>query len=321
MSATSPLHALLGIRYPLLCAPMAGISGGRLAAAVSRAGGLGFIGGGYGDRDWLVEQLALTEGQPFGVGFISWALSRQPELLDIALRARPRAVLLSFGELGRQAARVREAGIPLIAQVQTVRQAATAAGSGADLIVAQGGEAGGHGGWRGTIALVPAVVDAVAPLPVVAAGGIADGRGLAAALMLGACGALCGTAFYACDESLAHESAKRRLVEAGGDDTVKGPMFDWLRGLEWPPGPWALRTLRNASTDRWAGDLDGLRRTLGAQQQALDQARRRADFDISPVIAGEAVDLVRERRPASAVVTGIVQQAARCLAQPSSILH
>lgn len=314
----STLRTLLGIRHPLLCAPMASVSGGRLAAAVSRAGGLGFIGGGYGDRDWLVEQFALCEGQPFGVGFISWALARQPQLLDLALQAQPRAVLLSFGELGDLGARVREAGVPLIAQVQTVAQAADAARVGADIVVAQGGEAGGHGGWRGTMALVPAVVDAVAPLPVVAAGGIADGRGLAAALMLGASGALCGTAFYACDESLAHDEAKRRLVLARGDDTVKGPVFDWLRDLEWPEGPWSLRTLRNASTERWSDDLPGLRRTLPEQQQAFKQARRHADFDIAPVIAGEAADLVRERRSAGAVVADFVQQAARSLGQPPS---
>lgn len=315
----STLRTLLGIQHPLLCAPMAGISGGRLAAAVSRAGGLGFIGGGYGDRDWLVEQLALCEGQPFGVGFISWALARQPELLDLALHARPRAVLLSFGELGDLGARVREAGVPLIAQVQTVAQAVDAARAGADIVVAQGGEAGGHGGWRGTMALVPAVVDAVAPLPVVAAGGIADGRGLAAALMLGASGALSGTAFYACDESLAHDEAKRRLVLAGGDDTVKGPVFDWLRDLAWPEGPWSLRTLRNAATERWSNDLAGLRRALPEQQHAFKAARHLADFDIAPVIAGEAADLVRERRSAGAVVADFVQQAARSLGQPPSI--
>lgn len=312
----SSLRTLLGVRHPLLCAPMAGISGGRLAAAVSEAGGLGFIGGGYGDRDWLVEQLGLCAGQPFGVGFISWALLRQPELLEIALQARPRAVLLSFGELSELGARVRKAGVPLIAQVQTVRQAVDAANAGADILVAQGGEAGGHGGWRGTMALVPAVVDAVAPLPVVAAGGIADGRGLAAALMLGASGAMCGTAFYACDESLAHEEAKRRLVLASGDDTVKGPMFDWLRDLTWPEGPWSLRTLRNAATERWSDDLAELRRALPEQRRALEQARQRADFDIAPVIAGEAADLVRVRCPARTLVADLVQQAARCLAQP-----
>jgi nitronate monooxygenase len=316
----STLRTLLGIRHPLLCAPMAGISGGRLAAAVSRAGGLGFIGGGYGDHDWLLEQIQLCDGQPFGVGFITWALARQPQLLDLALQAKPRAVLLSFGELGELGARVQEAGVPLLAQVQTVAQAIEAARAGADIVVAQGGEAGGHGGWRGTMALVPAVVDAVAPLPVVAAGGIADGRGLAAALMLGAEGALCGTAFYACDESLAHDEAKHRLVLAHGDDTVKGPMFDWLRNFDWPQGPWSLRTLRNASTDRWAQDLAGLRRTLPEQQQAFAQARHHADFDIAPVIAGEAADLVRERRTASAVVAELVQQAASLLKQPPSTL-
>jgi nitronate monooxygenase len=314
----STLLHLLGIRYPLLGAPMAGISGGRLAAAVSRAGGLGFIGGGYGDRDWLVEQLALCEGQPFGVGFIGWALARQPGLLDLALQARPRAVLLSFGALDELGARVRAAGVPLIAQVQTVAHALDAAHAGADVVVAQGGEAGGHGGFRGTMALVPAVVDAVSPVPVVAAGGIADGRGLAAALMLGASGVLCGTALYACDESLAHDEAKRRLVLAGGDETVKGPMFDWLRGLAWPEGPWSLRTLRNAATDRWGGDLAGLRGSLLEQQQALEQAHRHADFDVAPVIVGEAADLVRERRPAGVVVADLIQQAARCLGQPSS---
>lgn len=314
----STLRTLLGIRHPLLCAPMAAISGGRLAAAVSRAGGLGFIGGGYGNRDWLVEQLALCDGLPFGVGFISWALATQPELLDLTLQAQPRAVLLSFGEPGDLGARVREAGVPLIIQVQTVAQAVDAARAGADIVVAQGGEAGGHGGWRGTMALVPAVVDAVAPLPVVAAGGIGDGRGLAAALMLGASGALCGTAFYACDESLAQDEAKRRLVLASGDDTVKGPIFDWLRGLEWPKGPWSLRTLRNASTERWGEDLTGLRRTLTEQQEALEQARRHVDFDIAPVIAGEAADLVRERRSAGAIVADFVQLAARSLGQPPS---
>lgn len=316
-STTQALRALLGVRHPVLSAPMAGVAGGRLAAAVGRAGGLGFIGGGYGDRDWLAEQLSLCEGQPFGVGFIGWALQRQPALLAMALRARPRAVLLSFGALGDAAAQVHAADAVLIAQVQTRQQAVDAVAAGAEVVVAQGGEAGGHGGWRGTMALVPAVVDAVAPRPVLAAGGIGDGRGLAAAWMLGAAGVLCGTAFYACNESLAHPHAKRRLVEAGGDDTVKSPMFDWLRGLDWPEGPWSLRTLGNAATRRWAADLPALRDALPAQRQAFEQARARGDFDTVPVIAGEAADLVRAARPAQAVVDAIVRQAAQCLATPS----
>jgi nitronate monooxygenase len=292
---------LLGITHPLLSAPMAGVAGAGLALAVSRAGGLGFIGGGYGDRAWLTAQLVGCEGQVFGVGFITWALRQQPELLDLTLAAKPRAVMLSFGDLSPFAERVL-----LVAQVQTVRQARDAAALGAQLIVAQGGEAGGHGGQRGTLALVPAVVDAVAPLPVVAAGGVADGRGMAAAFMLGASGVLCGTAFYACHESLAHDHAKRRVVAASGDDTLKSTLFDRVRGLDWPAGPWSLRTLRNGYAERWAGDLAAVERDLVAHQQRVHDARASGDFDIAPVIAGEAADLVRAARPAAEVVQAMV---------------
>lgn len=199
--------------------------------------------------------------------------------------------------------------------MQTLRQATEAALCGARIIVAQGGEAGGHGGLRGTMALVPAVVDAVSPLPVVAAGGIGDGRGLAAALMLGAVGVLCGTAFYACEESLAHPQAKRRLVQANGDDTVKGPLFDLVRGLAWPEGPWALRTLRNRYAERWAQDLDGVRDNLARQQARFALARQSGNLDIAPVIAGEAVDFVRCSAPAGAVLRAMVSDCATLLAR------
>ncbi|MEZ5701359.1 MAG: nitronate monooxygenase [Burkholderiaceae bacterium] len=158
--------------------------------------------------------------------------------------------------------------------------------------------------------LVPAVVDAVAPPPVVAAGGIADGRGVAAALMLGAQGVLYGTAFYACDESLAHPEARRRLVAASGDHTFKGPLFDLLRGLEWPEGPWSLRTLRNALSDdlakRWAADPQARSSELAAMQTRMAEARELGDFDTAPVIAGEAADLVHEARPAAAVMRALM---------------
>lgn len=325
MTPPDPIHTpvceLLGLRYPVLLAPMAGVSGGRLAAAVSRAGGLGLIGGGYGDAGWLSEQLALIEQQPVGVGFISWALRRQPELLELVLAARPRAMMLSFGDLAPAGAQVRDGGAVLIAQVQTVGQAVAAARQGAQLIVAQGGEAGGHGGLRGTLALVPAVVDAVAPLPVLAAGGIADGRGLASVLMLGAAGALCGTLFYASVESLAHQRAKQALVHSSGDDTVKSPLYDLLRGLDWPTGPWGLRTLSNALTRRWAGDLDALQQDLALHRAQLQQARDLGDFDLAPVIAGEAADLVHHICPAEQALQEMVGQCARLLEQAPRFLH
>lgn len=306
LSSSAVLTDLLGIAHPVLLAPMAGISGGLLAAAVSRAGGLGLIGAGYGDRTWLGEQLALCAGEVFGVGFITWALRQQPDLLRQALDARPRAVFLSFGAIDDLAHQVRDAGAVLIAQVQTVEQAREAVARGAQVIVAQGGEAGGHGGLRGTMAFVPAVVDAVSPVPVLAAGGIADGRGLVAALMLGAAGVLCGTVFYATGESLGHPAAKQRLLEASGDDTVKSPVFDMIRGLEWPPGPWQLRTLRNEFSQRWADDLPGLIRALPTETNSYTKARERGDFDVAALIAGEAADLVRSIQPAEQVVRSML---------------
>jgi nitronate monooxygenase len=165
--------------------------------------------------------------------------------------------MLSFGAIEELTAPVRDAGVVLIAQVQTVQQARQAIAHGAQVVVAQGGEAGGHGGLRGTMALVPAVVDAVGAVPVVAAGGIADGRGLAAALVLGASSALCGTSFVAATESLAPEQAKQRLLQGGGDDTIKSPVFDLARGLHWSAGPWQLRTMRNPFIDRWGKELAG----------------------------------------------------------------
>jgi nitronate monooxygenase len=313
-SASSALTALLEVQHPILLAPMAGVSGGRLAAAVSRAGGLGFVGAGYGESEWLRHELAHCEGLSIGIGFITWALRTQPELLRQALDARPKAVFLSFGPIGELAQPILDAGAVLIAQVQTVHQAREAVAAGAQIIVAQGGEAGGHGGVRGTLALVPATVDAVGQVPVLAAGGIGDGRGLAAALMLGASGVVCGTAFYPAVESLAHASAKERLVGASGDDTLKSPVFDMARGLNWPGGPWSLRTLRNRFTERWSEDIPALEREINEQMRGYQQARIEGNFDIAALIAGEAADMVQSIKPASEIVQSMVDQCEALLA-------
>jgi nitronate monooxygenase len=315
MHAPSKLTELLAIRHPVLLAPMAGISGGRLAAAVSAAGGLGFLGGGYCDGKWLKEQLALCDGPSVGIGFITWALRTQPDLMHTALKAKPRAVFLSFGAIDGLATTVRETGAVLIVQVQTVGQAREAVAQGAQVVVAQGGEAGGHGGWRGTMALVPAIVDAIGDVPVVAAGGIADGRGLAAALMLGASGVLCGTAFYAAVESLAHEASKQRLIDASGDDTLKSPVFDIARGLNWPDGPWQLRALRNRYTQRWAHDVPALQAAITEESISYQRARASGDFDVAATIVGEAADMVRTIRPAAQIIHSMVDQCDQLLSR------
>ena len=225
------LTRMFDLKHPIVLGPMGGVAGGRLAAAVSNAGGLGLVGGGYGDPAWLrreLDHVTQETKRPWGVGLITWAIKR--EALDLALSYRPSAFVLSFGDPRPYAEAVRSAGCKLICQVQDVEQARVAKEAGADLIVAEGKEAGGHSGARSTLPLVPAVVDAVAPIPIVAAGGIADGRGLAAALMLGAHGALLGTRFYASIEAIGTDAAKARIAGAAGDDTARSRVFDIVRG-------------------------------------------------------------------------------------------
>lgn len=311
----TPLTRLLNIRHPILLAPMAGSAGGRLAAAVSAAGGLGIIGGGYGERNWLNAQLDLAEGSLVGVGFITWSLRNRPELLDLALEREPAAIMLSFDEFTPFVERIHGAGCKLIAQVQTLAQAREAAALGADVVVAQGTEAGGHGANRATLPLVPAVVDAVAPTPVVAAGGIADGRGLAAALMLGAAGVLMGSRFYASAESLAPEAAKRAAVEGEGDTTLRSSVFDRLRSLDWPP-PYTLRALRNEMTGLWHGRTEALAAALLTEQGRFQAAVERSDTRIMPVIVGEAADLISDIPPAAEIVNRVAEEAVRGLTRP-----
>jgi nitronate monooxygenase len=309
LSIRTPLTTLLGITHPVIAAPMAFVSGGALAAAVSNAGGLGFLAGGYAEnRDFLQRELRAAATRASASASSPGASpSATPALLDLALDHAPAAVWLSFGDAGA----VRGAG-------QGRRQPAHPPGPvrgdgreavdlGADVIVAQGAEAGGHGDIRSTLPLVPAVVDAVHPVPVVAAGGIADGRGLAAALMLGAAGVACGTAFYAADEALAHPAAKARLVAASGDATQRSSVTDVARRLEWP-GSWTIRTLENDFTRRWRNEPGALR----ADPAEIDRyaaARDAGDFATAAVIAGEAADLVRAVEPAVDILSRMVGEA------------
>ncbi|MCB1745670.1 MAG: nitronate monooxygenase [Gammaproteobacteria bacterium] len=316
----SPLAATLGIVHPLLSAPMAGVAGGRLAAAVSRAGGPGFIGGGYCGPEWSGAELAAAGDVPVGIGFIGWRLAARPAVLDLALAHGVRAVLLSFGEPAPFAPAIRAPGARLVVQVQSVAQARAARDAGADVVVAQGSEAGGHAGQRATLPLVPAVVDAVAPLPVVAAGGIADGRGLAAALMLGAAGGMLGSRFYACAESLAAPALRAVVVAASGDDSVRSPAFDRLRGWDWPPG-YALRTLANAVTREYAADPAAFERDIDSARIDYARAVATADTERAAVIVGEAADLVGDCPPAADLVVRIVAEAAACLAGAAALLR
>ncbi len=316
MPKSTKLTRRLALRHPVILAPMAGVAGGRLAGAVSAAGGLGLIGGGYGDAAWLEREFAAAGNHRVGCGLITWSLMERPALLDLVLAHRPAAVMLSFGDPAPFAARIKAAEAALICQVQTLAHARTAIDAGADVIVAQGAEAGGHGATRGTLALVPAVADllaAMAPdVPLVAAGGIADGRGLAAALTLGADGVLVGTRFYAAEESLGHATAKAHILRASGDETVRTSVFDVARNLEWPQS-FTMRTLRNDFTKRWHGDTDSLRAMQAAEAARYAAAAAAGNFDTAAVIAGEAIDLIHDLPPAAVLVERLVAEAESAL--------
>ena len=307
----TPLCDLLGIDVPIISAPMGGIvAGGRLAAAVSSAGGLGLIGGSTPlGADWLSRQVAHVRSatdRPFGVGFISHLPTAGP-LNQTAIELGVPVVCHSFVDPAPFMPALRHAGAIVICQVGTVALAEKAAEAGVDIIVAQGTEAGGHTGRISTLPLVPAVVDAVGPIPVVASGGIADGRGLAAALMLGAQGVLMGTRFIATLECEGRATTRQRVVDARTDDTVLTEVFDLAKGMVWPEGVLG-RSLSNSFLREWHGREDELR-AWTSEQRAEYRERATDDPDVADVYAGEASGLVHAVEPAGEVVRRIAAEA------------
>jgi nitronate monooxygenase len=312
------LTRMFDLGHPILLAPMGSVSGGLLAASVSNAGGLGLIGGGYGKADWLRRELSIADSNAvrgWGVGLITWSLKE--EILDLVLKHRPVAIMLSFGDPRPWGPKIKTAGAKLICQVQDLAGARQALAAGADILVAQGTEAGGHGGQRATFPLVPAVADLSPDVITLAAGGIADGRGLAAALMLGAEGALIGTRFYAATEALASPAAKARIAAANGDDTVRTRVFDIVRNLDWP-ADYSGRALINRFLRKWHGAENVLADSLDRAAADFLSAQRDEDFDSAMVWAGECVDLIGEVKGAESILTGITMQAEQLLGNAST---
>lgn len=310
---------LFGIEFPIMNSPMARAAGGELAAAVSGAGGLGMIGAMGGDAHWLRAQIGLVRersSKPFGVGFISHWLPDAGELFEVALDERVPILAHSFVDPAPYMAAARRFGAKVICQVQTVELAQRAALAGVDAIVAQGTEAGGHTGRIPLTALLPDVVRAVASIPVIAAGGIADGRAVAAALKLGADGVWIGTAFLASPECTYSTNQKRRILEMGADDTVLTETFDIAFGTRWPAGI-AGRAARNAFSDRWHGSENELRTRQPEFEAAMKDAIDRDHIDARPVWAGEGVGSVTASRPAAEILRGIAYDAERLLTAPA----
>jgi NAD(P)H-dependent flavin oxidoreductase YrpB (nitropropane dioxygenase family) len=321
---------MLGIEHPIIAAPMGpDLTGPELVAAVSNAGGLGILQAQLCSPPLFRQEIrrvrALTDG-PFGVNLIL----HFPVEDHVAVCLEERVPVLSFfwGDPTPYIGRAHAAGVRVFHQVGSVAEAARAAASGIDVIIAQGVEAGGHiAGEVSTLALIPRVVDAVAPVPVVAAGGIADGRGVVAVLALGAQAAMLGTRFLASAESRAHPHYKQRLLEADEGDTVRTILF----GHGWPNAP--HRTLRTAFVEQWLGheaqgqesrlDEPAVGQTIiGGQPMPVlrfvsmpPNHEATGDIDSMALLAGQDVGLVREIKPAGQIVHELVEEARQIIAQ------
>jgi nitronate monooxygenase len=295
---------------------MGGVAGGRLAAAVTRAGGLGLIGGGYGDADWLDREFVAAGNARIGCGFITWSMARQPHLLDAVLAHAPAVLMLSFGDPAPFVPAIRAAGSKLICQVQTMAHTRAALDAGADIVVAQGTEAGGHGAVRATLTLVPEVADLLArespDTVLVAAGGIADGRGLAAALMLGADGVMLGSRLWATPESLIHPNHQTAALAANGDATVRQIAADIARGYDWPD-EFTGRVLTTDFVREWHGRDADQRAQAESARPAYLAAVAEGRTQQAGVFVGEAIGLMQDVQPAAAIVEAIVGQAAGLL--------
>jgi nitronate monooxygenase len=320
MALTTRLTQKLRIEHPILSAPMAFAAGGRLAAAVTAAGGFGIIGGGYGEPDWLDREFAAAGNARVGCGFITWSLARHPQVLDGVLAHAPAAIMLSFGDPAPFAPAIKEAKALLICQVQTMKHAREAVAAGADIIVAQGAEAGGHGSLRATFTLVPEIADYLAKVApetlLAAAGGVADGRGLAAALMLGADGVLIGSRFWASQEAIVPERFQQAALAADGDATIRTSVVDIVRKKEWP-AEFTARVMKNHFVNDWHGREAALAPAENALRE-LDRYTRAwqlGDIDNTGVFVGEAAGLIHDVQPAGDIIRGIIAQAERALAR------
>lgn len=296
----------------MIGAPMIGAAGPALARAVSSAGALGMVGISPVARleDLEAEMRPLRDdGIRFGVGLLGWSLEQRSDLLDFALRSGAVLVSVSFGDYLPAVRAAAGSGIVVATQAGTAAEAEAAARAGVDVVVARGGEGGGHGlNAVATLPLLQAVLDRVGDrVPVVAAGGIGGPRGLAAVLAAGAAGAWVGTALLACEEATGSEDAKERVLAADETATVYTTAFDRALGLPWPEGVGG-RALRNSFTERWAGREDALERDSEAGEQ-MRAAWTAGNLDVAPLYAGQVVGSVTRRRPAADVIAEMVRGA------------
>jgi enoyl-[acyl-carrier protein] reductase II len=308
----TPLTERLGITYPIIQAGMGGVARAELVAAVSNAGGLGVIGAGFMSPAQLREEIRkvkdLTD-KPFGVDLL---LARdwpgQEEMMEVIIEERVPVFASGLGNPAPYVEALHQAGITVMAVVGTVRHARRVVEGGTDIVVAQGTEGGGHTGRIATLALVPQVVDAVAPTPVVAAGGIADGRVLVAALALGACGVWVGTRFVATHEAFAHQNYKQKILQATEEDTVVTRAFT---GKD-------CRVIRNRYVELWQdrqAEIQPFPFQMMVDPEKMEAAVLHGDTDMGIMLAGQIAGAVREVKSAGDIVREMMEEAEAVLSR------
>lgn len=314
---------LLGIEHPLALGGMGSIFSPPMVSAVSEAGGLGALGCHRLSAEQIgsaVQAIRARTDKPFALNFLLFAASEEP--FAAALAARPKVLAFAWPRGGQELKpfieRAHDIDAKVTFMVSDVAGAKRAVDAGADVIVAQGTEGGGHVGWMTSLTLTPMVVDAVAPVPVLSAGGIADGRGLAAALALGASGVLLGTRFLASEESPLHENFKRAIVQSDGHDTMLTEIPDIAAGIVWPGA--MSRGRRNRFMERWAGREWLLRQRQAEVMAAVQAARQAGDPEETPLSYGQDAGLIREIAPAAEIVRRIVSDAETILKETLSRL-
>ena len=314
-----------GVQYPIMSAPMTMHSGGRLAAAVSRAGGIGSFGAIHMSKgpDWLqgeIDHIRAETARPFGLGFITNFIPMFQGLFDATIEAKPPIVALSFGEPASYIEQAKAAGARVMCQVQSFASATAAVAAGTDVLVAQGNEAGGHTGTMNLLPFLVRLLDAFPDTPVMAAGGISTSRALAGVLATGADGAWVGTAFLATPEAVeVREGHKQKVLESDGEDTVFTEIFDKLSGAPWPAGIGG-RVWKNRLVEEWTGrerEVPANREAITAQYMAAVESY---DTQVLDLYMGQSAASVNEIRPAAEVLRDICDGAERILRERSSQL-
>lgn len=310
------LTRMFNLSTPIIQAGMGGDAGPDLASAVSNAGAMGGMGSigvsPRGVREIIARCRDLTQ-RPWTLNVLTfdWAPFAQ-ELVDVAIDERVPAVVLSFGDSGPAIRKVKAAGIPVLAQVQDLESARTALEAGADVVIAQGQEAGGHTGQRSTLAFGAQVLDMAGATPVVLAGGVGNGRGLAAALAMGAAGVVMGTRFKATLESTGAATQKEAIIRSDGSNTMAAEVFDAPYPINWPEGI-VGRAMRSKFSDEWSGREAELRAKAASMPPFALVGQLAQDPATEINFAGESAGLVDEVLPAAEVVARTTAQALELL--------